>query len=292
MRLEVIEEFIVLAREQNFGRAANELNVSTSGLSRHIAELEREVGTPLLTRGKDGVLPTPAGSAYLDECQGSIRQLRRAEHVARRIATSEQSRLRIGHTNSTGSDIVVAAITAFSLDHPAVTIHLVEGSSAEHIEALVDRTLDIALLHPPVHHERIEEEEVRRETVGVVLPATHRLAGKNTADLADESFALIPHAADPGTNTRLLDVCRRAGFTPRTVHTATTNEAIIQLVAAGIGVGLLPLATAKHHRYNVRFKPLVNPVTLPIHLAWERHNSDPTVTEALNRIRAAAGRMR
>lgn len=277
--IRLLQYFVVLASELHFGRAAERLFISQPALSRQIRELEKSLGVELFTRTKRVVRLTEAGQVLLAESRRAINELEQIVIAVQRAGGGESGHLRVGSYSSVANYILPEIVAEFRRQSPGVELTLHEDlHRSELIESLLNRALDIAFVRPPLGQQNLSSDVLVKEPEAVVLPESHPLAQAeqaSLADLADADFIMWPRPFNTEGYDRMIAACRNCGFSPRIVQEASTNIAIIGLVAAGVGVGLSAFSNRHLQRRGVRFVPLkeLESVTM---IAWNEVASKPT----------------
>jgi DNA-binding transcriptional LysR family regulator len=262
MELRHLRYFVAVAEELHFGRAAARLRIAQPPLSRQIRDLEREIGAPLLSRTKKRVALTPAGRAFLPEARLAIAQAKRAKRAALSAARGEMGELRVGFVEAaTYSGVLPGVLRHFRKHLPDVGLELFEMSSFQQAEALRQGRIDLGILHsPPPDADRwLRLERVLEDRLVVALPRGHHLAKRSRLALralAPEPFLLFPRYAAMVLYDRIIAACRDAGFSPSVVQEAAQMQTIIGLVAAGLGVALVPASIVQLRRPGVVYRPL------------------------------------
>ncbi|NBA94014.1 LysR family transcriptional regulator [Pseudomonas sp. R5(2019)] len=264
MELRHLRYFIAVAEELHFGRAAQQLGISQPPLSQQIQALEQEVGARLFERTNRRVALSEAGRLFLEEARQVLAQVDKAADVARRAQLGELGELKIGFTASAPfNSSIPQAIYHFRQQFPAVHLNLQEMSSREIAEALVNKTIEVGLMRPLPLPEGLVVSELAREPLMAVLSAQHPLAqgagGLQLAALADEPFVFFPRTFGSGLHAQLLSLARQAGFTPHFAQEALEVMTIIALVAAGLGVSVLPSSYQRMRIDGVVYRTLLDP---------------------------------
>jgi LysR family transcriptional regulator, benzoate and cis,cis-muconate-responsive activator of ben and cat genes len=251
--------FVAVAEELHFSRAARRLNVSQPPLSQQIRQLERAIGAPLFVRTSRRVELTPAGSALLVGARRTLAEAARSLDAAERAGRGEVDHLRVGFTGSGALGGLVETVRSFRAQHPLVHLEMIEGTTESQLEA-VDRDLvDVALVRGPVAASRARVEVVRREPFVAALPADHRLTVRRVVPIAalkDEPWVLFPRHVAPPHHDVLTGICQRAGFEPSVRHESAEYDTILSLVAAGLGVTLVPASVRRLRFEGVEFRRL------------------------------------
>ncbi|HZF76879.1 MAG TPA: LysR family transcriptional regulator [Acetobacteraceae bacterium] len=239
--------FVALAEELHFTRAARRLGISQPPLSQQIRWMEEALETPLIERGRRLVL-TEAGRALLAEARAALAQAARAETVARRAGRGEIGELRLGlFASAPLLPGFAAVVLAFRKRLPGVHLDLREGPTAWQAGALQRGELDAGFLRYPGAGDLpagLEALEAAQEPLVLVMRRDHRLARRAGAipvpALAGEPMVAFSRAVGTTLHAQLAAMCARAGFSPAIAAEARENSTLMGLVAAGIGVAVVP----------------------------------------------------
>lgn len=258
IELRHLRYFLAVAQERNVTRAAARLGISQPPLSQQIKELEREVGAPLFHRTPQGVVLTEAGRVFQEEARSLVDGAERARAAALRAARGETGQLRVGFTGSAAFNPVVATmIRNYRRAWPRVRLTLEEANTTRLVEGLNQRALDAAFIRPgPSALQGCHLRRFDDEAMTVVLPASHRLARRGRlplAALADEPFVLFPRAVGLSLYDAVLTACREAGFEPQLSQEAPQISSVVNLVAAELGVSVVPASIAQVAVRGVRY---------------------------------------
>jgi DNA-binding transcriptional LysR family regulator len=302
MELRHLRYFIAVAEEGHITRAAARLGIQQPPLSQQIHALERELDVQLFRRKPRGVVLTDAGRALLDDARAILAQVDHARATTRRTARGEQGRLVVGFTSSAPFvPFVPRVIRAFRESFPLVSLTLEETGTGEMIEALRNELIDAAFIRSPapdpsgvVVHPLLEEAMV------VALPIGHRMASSaddvalKLAALAGETFILYRRPVGPGLYDAIIASCHGAGFSPLVGQEAPRILSTLSLVAAGLGVSLVP-ASLQHLRMDgVIFRQLAGEPQpkAPLNLAYRRDEASAVVRRFIELVRQTAGERR
>ena len=242
LELRQLRYFVEVAEREHISEAAEHLHVAQSAISRQIANLEEELGTPLFERIGRNVKLTPIGKIFLEHTITALGAIDFAAKQVEEYLDPAKGTIKIGFPTSLASYVLPTVISAFKKQYPDVSFHLRQGSYKYLIEAVKSRELNLAFLGPlPSKDEAIEPTILFSENIHALLPANHRLAKQphiNLIELREEQFVLFPD----GYVLRkvAIDACRSAGFVPNVTSEGEDMDALKGLVAAGIGVTLLP----------------------------------------------------
>jgi DNA-binding transcriptional LysR family regulator len=292
MELRHLRYFVAVAEELHFGRAAQRLGMAQPPLSQQIRRLEQELGVQLLQRTKRRVQLTEPGRAFLDEARRTLAQLNHAIEVAQRANRGEVGRLAIGFLGAASYSLLPALLTVFHNRFPGVEIELHEMKTSELIEGLHQRRVQVGLVRMPVRDDLLLVEPILLEPLVVALPEHHPLAEKPRVafrDLAGEAFLLPPRQLAPSFFDQLTDLSREAGFELRLGAEASQLQTILNLVAAGMGVTLVPESVTQMGGRGVVFKRMPEPPpTMEIAVAWRCDDPSQVLQGFLEVIRETA----
>jgi DNA-binding transcriptional LysR family regulator len=294
MELRHLRYFRAVAEELHFGRAAERLHIAQPPLSQQIRQLERELDVSLLTRSTRKVELTPAGAAYLERAVAVLDAVEEAGHQARRIAHGVEGHLAIGCVGSATYSVLPRLVRALRDELPHVEVSIRgEMLAPAQLGALRAGDIDIALLRPFVDGDDIRCEVLRRDRLIVALPAGHALASRDRLSLADlrgEDFIAHAGRGQSVMGGVLAAVCADAGFAPRIRHEVSETSTLVTLVAAGLGVAVVPAPTADLDVAGVAYRPL-EPASLGVDLVsahLDHPESSPAIERALSVLRGIA----
>ncbi|WP_256756808.1 LysR family transcriptional regulator [Cohnella sp. WQ 127256] len=242
MELRQLQYFVHVARLQHVTKAAEELHVAQSAVSRQIHRLEEELGIPLFMQRGRNVQLTPVGQLFLRRAEAVLGDLDRAVMEIHEFIDPEVGEIRLGFPHSLGIHLVPQVVAAFRKLHPNVKFRFRQGMYPSLIRDVVDAEVDIAFISPfPEKSEQVTGEVILTEELFAILPKTHKFAMEDSirlSDLKDENFVLF----SSGYSLRPIvwDACKEAGFTPKIGFEGEESGTIRGLVAAGMGVSLLP----------------------------------------------------
>lgn len=263
--------FIAVAEELHFGRAAQKLYIAQPPLSQQIRSLETQIGVALLSRTKRRVRLTEAGVAFLEHAYKTIAQAELAVRAAQITAEGKGGHLDVGFVSSaTYHDVIPNILRTFRERYPGVALALHELTSVEQVQALRDGQIHVGFVRPPVGQgDELTLEPVLHEPFVAALPAGHPLSGVDEvplAKLAADPFVLLPRHLNLSLYDQILMLCHEAGFSPKVAQEAVQLQTISSLVAAGIGVALLPASIQNLRREGLVYKKLKG-ITAQIEIA-------------------------
>lgn len=288
MELKNLRNFLFLAEELHFRRAAERLHISQPPLSRQIQDLERELGAALFVRGRRReVRLTPAGEALRDQATDLLDRLDRGVEAVRQIGRGIRGKLTIGMASAMAYGPVPGWLKAFRDRFTDVDIDLRELPTSAQENALRCGDLDLGFTYPPLVSGGLRSRTVATETIVVALPAGHPFPRRGPfppALLVNQPIVCFPRSASPGLYD-LLHGRLPAGSTPRIVQHATELQTVIGFVAAGMGVALVPSTLVNLRRPGVVYRPLAGdlPVisTLAVWRSDRRHASRDLLLDSL-----------
>ena len=289
MELRHLRYFVAVAEECHFGRAAERLHIAQPPLSQQIRQLEAELGVQLLTRSTRRVELTPAGARYLERARVILAGVDAAGEEAVLVADGRIGRVAIGFTGSATYELLPSLSRRLRLQSPNLELDLRgELLTPSQVTGLLDRTLDVGFLRPPVRVPEIDLHPLRREPLVVVLPESHPQTAQTQVtltDLADEPFISYPSHHRSVVHDAVLDACQAAGFTPRAIEVAETST-LVSFVAAGLGVALVP-ASVQHLRITgAVYRPLAGASPMvELAVATRQGETSPAVRRVLELAR-------
>ena len=245
MELRHLRYFVAVAEELHFTRAALRLNIAQPPLSQQIRALEGELGVQLFLRTRRSVALTDAGHALLVRAREMLAAARSLPGELQRVARGEVGLLRIGFSSTLPLTKLLRDVVAdHRRTHPDVALNLREMHSQQQFDGLLRGELDVGLVrYNESAPEGIRLVVLRRDPLRLVVPARHRFARRKSVAIAecrDEPFIGFPGDAGTGTGPLLKRLCAQAGFEPRIAQEAREATTQIGLVAAGLGIAVLP----------------------------------------------------
>lgn len=279
MELRHLHYFVAVAEELHFGRAAERLHIAQPPLSQQIQSLEQELGVQLFYRTKRQVQLTEAGELFLPEARMTLTQAELAVQTVRKAGRGEIGRFTLGFVGSATSELLPELIRRFHQQFPEVELQLREMTTAQQVRALRDRRIQIGILRPPIPSESLNVWTLVRETLIVALPETHPLAPLDQIEvsaLATENFIIFPRQQGQGLHDQIISLCQQAGFSPRIVQEAIQMQTITSLVAAELGVAIIPSSAHLLRHRGLVYRPLHPEVqATELAMAWHKDDQSP-----------------
>lgn len=293
--LRQLRQFIAVAEELHFHRAAARLNMSQPPLTTAIRKLEEEIGVELIERGNRTMGLTAAGRVFLEEARQTLRQAERSIAIARETAAGRTGLVRLGYVGSALYGCLPDAIRSFRDTHPEVRLELVEATSARQVERLREGALDLGLVIPPIPDDGdLSFQSFDEDRLSIALPWSHPLADVadlSVADLADEPFVLWPAAEGRGFHVKVIRLCTAAGFVPTVVQEAHGMHAVLSLVAVEAGVSIVPRSMADFRSDRIAYRPIADDeAVFDLSFCFRRPVENPAVQQFLATAAAGADR--
>jgi DNA-binding transcriptional LysR family regulator len=297
MDLRYLRYFVAVAEEGHITRAAERLGMQQPPLSQRIKAIERELGVQLFIRRARGVELTEAGRALLEDARAILSHLQRALETTRRAGRGEQGRLCVGIApTALFHPLVPRTIRAFREAFPLVSLTLEEGLSNEVRERFSHDQMDVAFVRTPtIHGDSLVVSPLLEEPLVVALPGLHTMAqGKRDTALplkrlAGDSFILF---GPPGTGIydETVAACRAAGFSPQIGQQAPRITSALGLVAAGLGIALVPESMQNMSMDGVAYRRLKGAPQPKAVLGLASRRGDPSavVRQFVNLVKRAA----
>ena len=288
IELRHLRYFVTLAETLHFRRAAERLSIAQPALSQQIQQLEREIGVRLFERTQRRVALSEPGVVFLERARLILAEASEAVRLARLAGRGEVGHLGVGAVTSALYGIFPEVVRVFRERHREVHLTLHELPGNEQTRALRAGRLQVSFLRPPVEETDIEVRTITREPWVVAIPTAHRLARRQRVTLrtlADEPFVAFPRELAPVLYDQLISMCHQAGFSPRIVQEAQM-QTIVSLVAAGIGVALVPATLQNLSRKGLVYKRLAGAaLKLELAVAWRRDDKSPLLAAFLEVVR-------
>jgi DNA-binding transcriptional LysR family regulator len=259
VELRHLRYFLAVAETLHFGRAATKLGMAQPPLSQQIKKLEALVGAPLFERTTRGVTLTAAGTMLRERATATMARLADDLEQTRRVARGEEGRLTVGFSGSVMFTELPAAIQQYRRAYPRVEVQLREMWTSEQLGALADGSIDVGFLRDGERRSELTITPLLREPFHVVLPAEHTLRRQRTVDVAaleGEPFVLFSRRMGNLAYDRTMRCCLDAGFQPEIVQEAPQFPTLIRLVAAGLGISLVPACVATVAFPGAIFRPI------------------------------------
>jgi DNA-binding transcriptional LysR family regulator len=267
-------EFAVLAHELHMTRAAEVLGIPQPTLSRRMARLEQDLGAALLVRSGRRVWLTAAGKALHRSVDEAGEELDRGLQRILLDADPQRGRVALGFVHTLGPVVVPRLLQEFRARHAGIRFELHQEGHDTMLSGLRAGVIDVCLTSPMPEHADLSTRPLADQRLVCLVPADHPLAQQRTVDLAElaaESFVGLK----PGYGVRRItdDWCRRSGFTPRLTFEGDDIDTVRGLVAAGLGLALLPAEPGRVPSGTTEV-PVVPEATRTIGVVWPRERPE------------------
>lgn len=278
VELRHLRYFVAVARHLSFTAAAESLGVAQPPLSQQIRDLEAELGTALFERTTRRVTLTRAGRDFQAQALAILEKAGEAMERARAIGAGTAGILNVGLTGSMLAGPLGRAIRDFSAAYPEVDLRIHEMAPDRQVAMLKSGRTDVSLLRCPPRDPDLVIEPAWRETVRLVLPRGHRLsqAPVSLADLREERFVFL-RLVDSLFANYLRQCCVDAGFVPTITHQVVEAASLTSLVAAGLGIAIIPEYVARLAHPGVVYRPIRGPrIEADVYALWAK-TSEPLI---------------
>ncbi|MCQ8782401.1 LysR substrate-binding domain-containing protein [Mangrovibrevibacter kandeliae] len=273
--------FLAAAELQHFGRAAERLGISQPALSQLVQALETQLGAPLFDRTRRRVELTSTGAALLPEARATLEQARRAEQIGSAAGRQDSRMLTGGYVGSAALHPVFGALMReLAAIRPAVTLQLDQRPAVQQLRELREHVLDFGIARSPLPGLDTEIAGLVLAREPMVLAVDEASAGPagvacRLADVADRPFIQYLHQSSGGLRLLTTEACRAAGFEPRVAQTVPQIATMLCLVAAGLGVALVPQTASRLALPGVTYRRLSEGPTTELHLLYRRSDTAP-----------------
>lgn len=298
MNLRHLRYFTILADELHFGRAAQRLHITQSPLSVGIRQLEEELGFRLFERDSKQVALTPAGGAFLTTARELLHHADKATEFGHALARGAAGHLDIGFASAMMFRGLPEILSEFERTHPHVQVALREGSSLEQKHLIRAGRLDASFINVSgggdVAAEDLACRALYHEHYVACVPQDHRLAGLESVALPalkHERFVMFARERSPGHYDHLMAKCANAGFEPRSRLEVRQFLTVISMVAAGMGVAIVPESIGRAGMPGVRYLPIEGSQPEPTaYLIWDARRSIPGLTTFVETVEQVMAR--
>jgi len=294
MELRHLRYFVAVAEEHSFTRAAERLGIQQPPLSLQIRKLETELGTPLFRRLTRRVELTGAGKLLLEEARNILERVERTKIDVKRRARGETGQICIGTAAATYFDPLVPLVTReFCAKYPDIVMYAEESGTRMLMANVHAGKIDAAFVWSPIaDHSDLAVIPVSRESWTIVLPEGHPLDRPPAiplAALAKEKFYLFPRRSNAPMFDAIMAACGRAGFQPMLGRELPHIFAALPIVAAGLGISLVPQCVSRVRVDGVSFRPIEGePLSVQVSLIHRRNDKSAAVKNLVSIVRRIA----
>ncbi|TDD81271.1 LysR family transcriptional regulator [Actinomadura darangshiensis] len=285
-----LANFVAVAEELHFGRAAERLRMTQPPLSRQIQLLENDLKVRLFDRTNRSVRLTPAGRAFLVEARRLLQQADHAAMSVRQVSAGEAGTITLGFTAASAYATLGRVLEVARTALPDVEIVLREMVTRDQARALVEGGLDLGLVRPPVTDPDLVERGADREALVAAIPNGHALAGGDgpvrLADFDGRRFIMYSPVEARYFHELLISLFRQARVSPEYAQYLSQVHSILALVNCGWGVALVPAAAARLRYAGLSFRDveLPDPEPVELSLTWHRGNDNPALAQLLRHL--------
>lgn len=289
MEIRQLRYFVEVARTRHFGQAAERLHMAQSPLSQAIRQLESQVGATLFDRTTRRVDLTPAGTAFLHDVVRILESVDSAQDRVRVIGEGSTGLLRVGATGLAAFRHLPQLARIAAREAPGLVLRFVPDllTPAQEL-ALAEDRIDLAVLRPPLRRPGFTCRTIAQERLILAVPQSHHLVGDEPvalADLRDEAFVVYA-ARESVVDAAVTQACLAAGFLPQRAHEVAETSIMLTLVAAGLGVALLPESVLALRVEGVSYVPVADDVHIGLALAWRTDDRSPALSHLLGALEA------
>ncbi|MGD6749070.1 LysR substrate-binding domain-containing protein [Streptomyces sp. BH105] len=286
MELRHLRYFAAVAGTRHFGKAAQALHMAQPPLSQAIRRLETELGVELFTRTTRQVSLTGAGEVFRTDVERILTSVDEAVARVGRFASGVEGVLRVGLTGSASYRQLptLARLVKQEMPHVRMEVHTEMLTPAQE-HGLDERRLDVGVLRPPIRQEGIAHRLIAEEPLVAAVPEGHWLADATTVrveQLRHEDFVMYGATLGSVVNDAVVRSCLNSGFYPHRAYEVTETSAALALVAAGLGVAVLPDSVRSAPREGVVCRTVEDALTVPLALAWRREDETPLIRQLLD----------
>ena len=284
VELRQLEQFVAVAEERHFTRAAARVHVVQSSLSAAVRSLERELGEALFVRSSRQVTLTPAGRALLPAARRALAAAEEAREAVAGVHGVLHGRLRVGAIPSLGVVDLAAAIARLRRIHPDVTVRLSHAASGPLAQAVADAELDIAFLSGPVDESRLGRIPLGEDALVLAVPEGDPLADRTHISLADPALQgrdFLCYRPDSSLEAQVSAACTGAGLARRVVCEAESIGCLLDLVGRGAGLSVLPPLAVHAARGGVHAVPILPALIREISAVVPTHRRAAVLAQAL-----------
>lgn len=274
MELRQLQYVIQIAADKNFSRAAEKLHIAQPSLSQQLSKLEKEIGVMLFQRNTNSVELTHAGTIFVEKAQKVMDLINQIHNEMDDISQIRKGKLVVGSLPITGSHILPLVLPVFQEKYPEIEIVLIEDTSAN-LEVLTSKgQADVSLLSIPLQEPSLIYKTVINEAIRLAAPPQHPLASRNKPvrieALEHEPFVILKKGQ--GFREITLELCKKAGFSPQIVFESSNIETVQSLVAAGMGVALVPdmVTRTEWSDFAPAYLPLAQSPTRTLVIAYRK----------------------
>jgi LysR family transcriptional regulator, benzoate and cis,cis-muconate-responsive activator of ben and cat genes len=277
IELRQLRYFLAVAEHLNFTRAAEQMGIAQPPLSQHILALERQLNVKLFVRSRRNVALTPEGEALVGFARRLNNTTQMAAQVVQAISRGEDGPLALGAIFSSIYAVIPQILPPFIRKYPKVKLHLEEMTISQQISALKELRIDAGILRGPINEKELETVSLFQEPFVAVVPSNHKFCQEKAltlAQIAKQPLISVYPTANRDFSRRMFGALLDKGHKLNVVHEVSDTHTLIGLVAAGMGVSLVPASLQNLQIKQVRYIPLRDETpTTTLQLVYNRENS-------------------
>jgi DNA-binding transcriptional LysR family regulator len=291
MDLRQLRQFVVVAEELSFRRAAERLHISQPPLSATIRRLEEHLAVRLFERDRHRVTLTASGVVLLEEARRLLSDVGNVMELTRKAAEGSHGVLRVSCVPSALLDLLPEALREFHRLYPLVRVVVTRELSSKQLESVAQSKVDVAILIPtPTRQfEELRLLPLKVERLMLACPCDHRLAGGSAVNVRDihpdPVISFFSLAESPGYAGALMKAFESSGFQPQLVHDYSQWGTSLVMVAAGFGLAIVPRSMGALQIKGIAYVELVHesgaPIEYPIAVATSAHHRNPVIDNFL-----------
>jgi DNA-binding transcriptional LysR family regulator len=286
MDIAQIRAFVVLAELKHFGRAADRLHITQPALTKRLHSLEATIGASLFQRDRTGTVLTPVGRSLLGDATRLISDADAFHVRARRVAQGAQGKLDVGFGLST-IDMAPRMVGQFQRAFPDVAVSLDDFSSSEQADRLLDGRLDVGFVRLPVGSSRLTSRVLATDRLALAYsPLFFDLDGAAVPQgIVDAGFVFLHPHRGPGLASQINRWCKAVGFEPRIIQVASDIQTVLALVAAGVGLSIVPLQATQLMKVGLELRALEGPdAEWETGISWRQDHDNPALSNFLKML--------
>ncbi len=290
MRFKKLYYFVTVAEELHFGRAAQRLHISQPPLSQQIKSLEDELEASLFERTSQRVTLTAAGKALLPQAKSLLQMWENTQKQVKAISKGEDGNLSVGFIWATGTPHFSKGIGDFKKKYSQATLNLESMTTVDALQALTLDKIDLAFvfLNPSVDVSRFQNCHYEHQDNLLALHADHPLSSKKVVSLSDlkgESFVMFARSSHPSLYDQMMNHLHDADVQPNIVQISKVTQTTRTLVAAGVGIAIVPESTKYDQREGLTYRPILGSLpNLEIHMVWKAERETALMTRFMEHM--------
>jgi LysR family transcriptional regulator, benzoate and cis,cis-muconate-responsive activator of ben and cat genes len=289
LELRHLRYFTAIAGERSFTRAAEKLRIAQPPLSRQMRDLEDELGVALFERGSRPLRLTPAGRFFHEHALQILERADELRVTTRRFGETGRRQLVIGFVGSALYGGLPDVVRGFRAAHSRLEVGLIEMNTVEQIAALKEGRIDVGFGRLRIDDPAVSREVIVEESLLVALSPDHPLRERETlhfADIAAEPLVLYPRSPRPSYADQILSFFRDRSLEAQVVQEVRELQTALGLVAAGVGITLVPQSVEHFRRHDVLYRPLAeDSISSPLIMSFRASDTSPEVRDILEVIR-------